>query len=77
MFRALQTMVIEVDGRPVELTKGEPVELNEIEGTVLAASGYVERVEDDAQGELYPDDDDGRRRQYNDEQNRRQGPGRG
>jgi len=46
MFRALQTMVIEVDGRPVELTRGERVELSEIEGTVLAASGYVERVDE-------------------------------
>ena len=48
MYRALQTIVLRIDGRELQLTEGEPVALSVIEGTVLAAGGYVENVEEDA-----------------------------
>ena len=47
MYRALQTIVLRIDGRELQLTEGEPVALSVIEGTVLAAGGYVEQVSDE------------------------------
>ena len=49
MYRALQTIELTVDGRPLRLVQGERVELSVIEGTVLASGGYVEQVSDEAQ----------------------------
>ena len=48
MYKALQTIVIKIDGRELQLTEGEEVELSVNDGTVLAAGGYVESVEEDA-----------------------------
>ena len=48
MYKALQTIVIKIDGRELQLTEGEEVELSVNDGTVLAAGGYVESVAEDA-----------------------------
>jgi len=48
MFYALQTIELVVDGRTLALEEGQRVELTEMEGTVLAAGGYVERVDENA-----------------------------
>lgn len=63
MYRALQTIVIKIDGRELQLTEGEEVQLSVNEGTVLAAGGYVEEVADDEAAlpmDIYVEDEPGK-----------------